>query len=264
MKNIEKTYTVKGKHIYTKLINPHYKANNKPLMIFLHEGLGCTAQWRDFPQKLSDATGLAAFTYDRYGYGLSETRTEEFDEKYMHEEAFTYLPELLGKADIDKKLILIGHSDGGTIALLFASKFTNMVCAVITEADHVVCENITTEGVKKIVSQYKNSRLKIFLETYHGDKTDKLFKGWSSFWLSEKAPKWHILDYLSLIQAPVLAIQGKNDNYGSFKQLALKLEKIGGNVHLFFIKDCGHIPHFEQKTIVFENILSFINKISTV
>ena len=179
----------------------------------------------------------------------------------MHTEAHIFLPELMEKLEIKDKVILIGHSDGGTIALLFAARFPEQTFAVISECDHVICDRITAEGIRNLVFEYEQGALKKMLAKYHGSKTDMLFYGWTGLWLSEEAPVWNILEELLLIRAPLLAIQGKDDQYGSVEQLVAKLRHAGGTVHVSFIPDCGHIPHVEKKEQVEELMTGFINSL---
>ena len=252
---------VKGNKVFFKIINGQYSNNNKPFLVFLHEGLGCSAQWKDIPALLSYAVKCPALMFDRPRYGESDFIDEPFDKNYMHIEAFEVLPDLLKQLKIEQKLILIGHSDGGTISLLYASKFPERVQAVITEADHVVCEEVTMKGVAEVVELFKNGNLKSFLEKYQKENTDKLFYGWSGFWLSEEAKDWNIISYLKDIKAPVLAIQGKDDQYGSEEQLVVKLRNVGGDVNVAYLDNCGHIPHHEQKEAVLQKMKSFIESI---
>ncbi|MFW5793484.1 MAG: alpha/beta fold hydrolase [Bacteroidota bacterium] len=250
--------SVFGKNIFYKTLNTKYRDGKKPFLVFLHEGLGCSEQWKDFPAILSEAVECPVLLYDRFRYGKSDFIDRPFDKNYMHDEAFVVLPELLSKLDIEEKLILIGHSDGGTISLLFASKFPEKTKALITEADHVICEEQTTNGVAGVVDIYKKGNLKNFLKKYQKENTDKLFYGWSGFWISEEAKDWDIISYLENIKAPLLAIQGKDDQYGSKEQLIVKIKNVGGDVNIAFLQNCGHIPHHEQKEIVFQKMKSFI------
>ncbi len=249
---------INSKDIYYELINKNFRRKNIPVLVFLHEGLGSTAQWRNFPEELSQKTNCAALVYDRYGYGKSQAINEYRTSAYMPDEAFIFLPELLKKIAINEKIILVGHSDGGTIALLFASQFQEKTLAVITEADHVICEKITLNGVRKVVKEYENGGLKKLLTKFHQEKTNNMFYSWSNYWLQEEQKNWHIKDYLTSITATVLAIQGKDDRYGSVKQLAVKLEHIKGQLEIIFISDCGHVPHFEAQNEVLNKMSSFI------
>ncbi|MBS4014727.1 MAG: alpha/beta hydrolase [Bacteroidetes bacterium] len=247
---------VSSGNVYYKIINP--QITDKPFLVFLHEGLGCSEQWKDFPQLISNSVGCPALLYDRLKYGKSDYSEAIVDSNYMHDEAFEILPKVLENLNIKGKIILIGHSDGGTISLLYASKNNDKVAAVITEADHVVCEEITTGGVRKVVGEYEKGWLKEMLTKYHKEKTEKLFRGWSGFWLSEDAEKWTIEPHLRNIKVPVLAIQGKEDRYGSEEQLIVKLMNITGDVNITFLENCGHIPHHELKENVLHKMIAFI------
>jgi len=252
------TVKINEKDIYYKFINTEFRSKNRPVLVFLHEGLGSTAQWRNFPELLSNITKCPALVYDRYGYGKSEAIEGIRTSAYMPDEAFVVLPQLLEKLKILEKVILIGHSDGGTIALLFASRFTEKVAAVITEADHVLSETITLNGVRKVVEEYKSGGLKKLLSKFHDKKTDAMFYAWSNYWLNEEQKNWHIKDELPAIIAPVLIIQGKDDRYGSVKQITVKLELIAGQTEVLFIPSCGHAPHFEAMDMVLYRMKEFI------
>ncbi|TVQ91264.1 MAG: alpha/beta hydrolase [Bacteroidetes bacterium] len=258
MNNSEGLVNVSGKQIYYKKVNPHFAAREKPVLVFLHEGLGCTDQWRDFPDALSKSLNYPAVTYDRVRYGKSDASDKPFDNNYLLDEAFEYLPVILKKLNITEKIILVGHSDGGTIALLFASKFPDRVLAIISEADHVISEDITRQGIENVVKEYEKGPLKKRLQKYHKEKTDSLVYGWSGFLLSEEGKRWSIVEHLKDIEAPVLAIQGRNDKFGSEKQLILKLQHIRSNVSIVFLDDCGHIPHFEKEKQVLHKMKCFI------
>jgi pimeloyl-ACP methyl ester carboxylesterase len=251
---------IQGRQIWFRLLNFAEDGRDKPLLVFLHEGLGCSDQWRDFPETISEVCGLPALLYDRYGYGRSEIKESPNTSWYMHNEALLFLPDLLEHLGIYRKVILVGHSDGGTIALLFAARFPEKTLAVITECDHVVCEEITVKGVRDVVHAYELGNLKPLLQSWHGDKTDTLFYGWTTLWLSEKGAAWSITDELPKIKAPLLAIQGTLDNYGSTEQLLLKLKLVAGSVQINLLDGCGHVPHHERAEEVALLITGFINR----
>ncbi len=247
-----------GREIYYELHNLNYRSLNKPFLIFLHEGLGSCAQWKDFPKSIGDAAECPYLMYDRYGYGKSEILQELRENDYMEIEGFYSLPDLLDKLQITEKVILIGHSDGGTVALMFASKFPEKVLGVITEADHVFCEEITFQGFRNTLKNFESGVLKRVLYKYHQEKTESMFHGWCDTWLSEGGKVWNVEKYLSNITAPLLAIQGKDDAYGSVEQLISKLKKVSGHVDIVYLSNCGHEPHFQANDIVKANILNFI------
>lgn len=261
MSSISNTIKIACKLLYYQLINTEYRNNTRPVLVFLHEGLGSVAQWKDFPALLSRETKCAALVYDRYGYGKSDPYEGIRTKNYMSDEAFIYLPELLEKLGIIENVLLVGHSDGGTIALLYASQFQKKTTAVITEADHVLSEEITIKGVRNIVVEYEKGGLKKLLSKFHNEKTDALFYSWCNYWLSKEQQKWNIVDSLPLITSPVLAIQGKDDCYGTVKQLTTKLESIKGQTEILFIPDCGHVPHFEAQNLVFQKMSFFLNNV---
>lgn len=252
------TIEICGKEIYYEIINPELRQAGSPLLVFLHEGLGSVVQWRDFPSSMGRKLRCPVLVYDRYGYGRSEKFSEPRTSHYLNKEAFEFLPELLEKLQINEKIILIGHSDGGSIALLYASKYSEKTLCLITEADHLFCEDITISGIKDAVIEYEKGNLKSGLRKFHGDRTDSIFYGWSNVWTAEENKDWNIENYLPFITCPVLAIQGKDDVYGSEKQLLSKKKHISGPVEIMFIENCGHVPHFEAANEVKSKIVSFI------
>ncbi len=251
--------TINNRQVFYRFIHEHFRDKNQPLLVFLHDGLGSSQQWKDFPVLLSQIIQCPALLYDRVGYGNSEPGNNLFYSLYMHDEAFDFLPELLEKLNITEKIILIGHSDGGSISLLFTARYPKKVIAVITEADHVFCEHITVEGVAGLVNDFESGNLRNKLYKHQGDKTDSLFYGWSNFWLSDEAKSWSIENHLKDIQSPVLAIQGQNDHFGTEQQLSLKLKNINSNVYIAFLENCGHVPHFEQKDHVLKAMAQFLS-----
>lgn len=259
MSNAVEDYTlISGRKIYYRLLNPQLLSGERPLLVFLHEGLGCSALWRDFPELLSRSLEMPALLYDRLRYGKSDAAEEPFHNRYMHVEAFEYLPVLLDNLNLKQPLILVGHSDGGTIALLFAARFPQRTLAVISEADHVVNEEVTRQGIAAVVKEFENGPLRKRLEKYHHEKTEALVRGWSGMLLSEEGLKWSIVDELRDIHAPVMVIQGRNDAFGSAEQIHAKLKNISGDVYVSFLNNCGHVPHHEQRDIVLQTMKQFI------
>jgi pimeloyl-ACP methyl ester carboxylesterase len=231
-------------------------------LVFLHEGLGSIEQWKQFPEQLSAKLNLPALLYDRYGYGNSEKFSEERNENYFLSEAKMFLPEILDKLNIHEKVILFGHSDGATLALLFASYFPERTLAVVAEAPHVFNEDISVEGVRLAKHLYvSDETFKQKLSKYHGDKTDSVFYGWADVWLSPSAKDWNIIPQLNNITAPVLIIQGVNDEYGSYKQLETIRKNLKGKYDELYIENCGHAPHLKFTDLVINKITNFISKI---
>ncbi len=258
---IEKDYflNILEKKIFVKeLIVDESK---KGTLVFLHEGLGCTAMWKDFPHKLAENTGLNAFIYDRIGYGKSDLAEEKRDNLYLHNEALKYLPRIIEQTGL-KDIILIGHSDGGSIALLYASKYP--VRGLITEAAHVFVEDITIAGIKDAVEIYKSTDLNEKLKKYHGEKTERVFKDWSEIWLSEPFMEWNIEDCLPGITSPLLVIQGNDDEYATIKQVDSIVNKTSCSAESAMINNCKHVPHFQSKDIILGIITEFVNKLTSI
>jgi pimeloyl-ACP methyl ester carboxylesterase len=242
---------INGQKIHYKLSkNP--QATDKPTLVFLHEALGSVAQWRDFPEILSEKLGLDVLLFDRLGHGLSDPMKSTRKTDYLHREAWETTPSVLQQLNIEKPA-LFGHSDGGTIALLYAARFPTF--AIITEAAHVIVEEKTVAGIRQALTQ--RAFLIDKLRNYHGDKAENLFRAWSDTWLNPSFLDWQIVDELSKINCPALVLQGDNDAYGSDKQIELILKNISGRVQIGLIPSCGHTPHREAMDSVLEKILNF-------
>lgn len=252
VRNIE----VRGHTLSYKIIR---KSIWSPVLVFLHEGLGCVEKWKDFPYKLCKATGLTGLVYDRYGYGGSDKLQEPRQPDFLHREAFEVLPELLEKLNFKKPLILIGHSDGGSIALLYASNHSERVKALILEAPHVKIEKVSEEGLKATIRAYQIGDLKERLQKYHGEKTDSMFYGWADIWTDERMREWNIESCLSSVTAPVLFLQGRLDEYGTEEQMWAISKNIRTPFEAEIIADCGHIPHQQAEEYVLKRMTQFIS-----
>ncbi|MBN2893454.1 MAG: alpha/beta hydrolase [Bacteroidales bacterium] len=250
---------INNKNIFYEILNQKYFTRNKPIIVFLHEGLGCSEQWKEFPQIISDKLKLPALLYDRYGHGKSEKLREERDIFYLHNETH-FLHTLLNNLKINNQLIIFGHSDGGTIALLYASFYPEKVMALITEAHHVFVEKVSQLGVKMAVEYYKNSDMHERMEKYHGENTESMFFAWANTWLAEGAEKYDILDEISKIDIPILTFQGENDQYGTYKQIQAVIDNCkNSKVEVHWLKECGHAPHKDQEDYVIEKIVNFVS-----
>jgi pimeloyl-ACP methyl ester carboxylesterase len=235
-----------------------------PVLIFLHEGLGCVTKWKDFPDKLCTATGLTGLVYDRYGYGDSEELREPRQPDFLQREAYDVLPELLEKLNINKPLILVGHSDGGSIALLYAARFPERVSALVLEAPHVKLEEVSAQGLKAAIRAYLHGDLKERLQKYHSEKTDSMFWGWADVWTDERTRDWNIESCLPYIKAPVLFLQGRLDEYGTEEQMWAISKKIKAPFEAEIIPDCGHTPHQQAEEFVLERMTGFISMVIKV
>jgi pimeloyl-ACP methyl ester carboxylesterase len=229
---------------------------DRPVLVFLHEGLGCTAMWRAFPGRLCAATGLAGLVYDRIGHGQSSASDGERTIHYLHEAALIELPAVLGQAIPDRKHILVGHSDGGSIALLYAAERPPGLCGVITEAAHVFIEAETIAGIEAAVRSYEAGKL-AGLSRYHGEKTDRLFWAWAHTWLAPWFQGWNIEHAVPAIQQPVLAVQGSADQYATAAQVEAIVAK-NANRRGMMIEGSGHTPHGDQPDVVLRAMQDFV------
>lgn len=228
-----------------------------PDLVFLHEGLGCIESWKDLPELLAMTLQCDAYIYDRIGYGKSSGFNNTPDYNYLHNEALTILPELIEQLQLERP-ILVGHSDGASIAIIFAGSHTDKLSAIVAQAPHVFVEPVTIEGINIASELFFKGTLKDSLYSLHGNKTDFLFHSWRDIWTSDGFKHWNIEKYLFPIKVPILAFQGQLDEYASVEQLKSINKNSSGVVRSFLIAGCGHSPHKQAKDRVFSEIISFI------
>ncbi len=251
--SVTSTLSADGIYIARRDIYP-----GRPTIVFLHDSLGCTVLWRDFPQRLADATQCNLLIYDRLGYGQSAPMsTHERPVNYMELEA-DRLNDLLVAEKIGDA-ILFGHSDGGTIALIAASKYPARIRAVICEAAHIFVEDITLAGIRAAMETYKTTDLAQRLAKYHGDKVDTLFKAWTGTWTRSDYRDWNIESLLPAITAPLLFIQGDADEYGSLDQVRRTVSQVTGHAEECIVPGVGHTPHKEATAATLNASAHFIN-----
>ena len=216
-----------------------------PTLIFLHEGLGSVRQWRDFPARVAAATGCGALVYDRYGYGQSEVLKEpRRTVRFMHDEALAALPELRSGLGLDE-VILVGHSDGASIALIHAGA-RHRVRGVVAMAPHVFIEPVCLSSIRQATESFESSDLAARLGRYHRDAR-KTFYGWADVWTEDNFERWDIREeYLRNIRCPVLAIQGYEDEYGTMAQLDEIARHVSVPCELLKLENCGHSPFRDQ------------------
>jgi pimeloyl-ACP methyl ester carboxylesterase len=249
------TITVQGSNLeYVRLPSSHPR-QSAPAMVFLHEGLGSVSMWRDFPQRVADATGCEAVVYSRRGYGRSDPITAPRTTRYMHDEALTVLPELLDKLGLDRP-ILFGHSDGASIALIHAGGSQRPLSAVIAMAPHVLVEDISITSIAQAKIAYETTDLGKRLGRYHAN-VDSAFWGWNDIWLHPDFRAWNIEEYLPSIAVPVLAIQGEDDEYGTMEQID-RIARQAKDVDLVKLADCRHSPHKDQPEAVIAAVGGFV------
>lgn len=228
-----------------------------PTMILLHEGLGSVAQWKKWPKSLHEKLRLNILVYDRNGYGKSSAAPIDYPLDYLRYEAQEIFPKILDHLNLESAH-LFGHSDGGSIALLAASYHPDRVKSVISEAAHVIIEEVSVAGIQESRKIY-DKKLKKPLSRYHADKTDWVFYHWADTWIKPEFFKWNMIEELQHIQCPVLAIQGKDDQYGSYEQLRVIEQYCKSK--LLFLNNCGHHPHFEQEDVVLSESFKFISNL---
>jgi pimeloyl-ACP methyl ester carboxylesterase len=226
-------------------------------VIFLHEGLGSVAMWRDWPQQLCAETGRAGVVYSRRGYGSSDAvadvrGTGRLAADYMHREAWDVLPELLAQLHIENP-VLLGHSDGGSIALLHASRHPVAACVVM--APHVVVEEVSVRSIEQARDAYAGS-IRERLKRYHAD-VDGAFWQWNDIWLSPRFRGFDIREDCRRISAPVLAMQGVDDVYGTMRQIE-EIAPTEGPFEMAKLVNCGHSPHRDQPELSRQRIAGFL------
>lgn len=232
-------------------------AASRSSMVFLHEGLGSVALWRDFPGKVARRLGALALVYSRFGYGRSDGLSGKRTPQFMHEEALDVLPRLLDQLGIENPL-LIGHSDGASIALIHAALSGRPVRGIVCMAPHVFVEPVCVESIARIRETYRTTDLRQRLARYHA-RVDDAFLGWADIWLEPAFLEWSIEDVLDRIAQPKLLIQGRDDEYGTLAQLDRIEARVQGPTHRLVLDHCGHSPHRDQEAVVVDAIVTFVN-----
>lgn len=232
-------------------------------LVFLHEGLGSVSMWRDFPGRLCEALGRAGFVYSRPGYGRSSPRPpgQSWGVDFMHREALEVLPRVFEAAGLSPDgpaPWLVGHSDGGSIALIHAARFPARVAGVVAIAPHILVEDICVDSIDQAVAQYRSTDWKSRLARHHEDP-DGVFSGWSGIWLDPAFRDWTIEDELGTIRCPVLAVQGLDDAYGTLEQVRGIARRVPGT-RILELAACGHSPHRDQADSLIAAVTSFIRK----
>jgi pimeloyl-ACP methyl ester carboxylesterase len=235
-----------------------------PTLIVMHEGLGCVAMWRDFPEKLFQATGCGVLVFSRQGYGASDACELPRHISFMHHEAQTVLPALINNLGI-RDHVLVGHSDGGSIALINAgSAAVEGLKGIVTLAAHVFVEDISVSSIATIKTVFETTDLRDKLARYHGDNTDCAFRGWNDVWLDPAFRDWNIEAHLSDIDVPVLALQGVDDEYGTPDQIDAIRHSIGLGAKTLMLDNCGHSPHKDQTEKTLQAIAGFVAKVAPI
>lgn len=232
-------------------------SDDAAVMVFLHEGLGSVALWKDFPDQLCAALGLRGLVYSRPAYGHSTPRAanEHWTPDFMHRQAREVLPALLAALGIQRPW-LFGHSDGGSIALLHAAMFPDAVRGAIVLAPHLFVEALSVTSIAEAKVAYEHQGLRERLSRYHAD-VDSAFYGWNDIWLSPSFRDWNIERELDAIRCPLLAIQGEDDEYGTLQQITSIRDRLPATA-LLALPACGHSPHRDQPQAVIDAVGRFI------
>jgi pimeloyl-ACP methyl ester carboxylesterase len=232
-----------------------------PTIVFLHEGLGSITQWKDFPAALCERVGCRGLVYNRRGYGGSDP-LDRLSPEFMHHEALDVLPGMLDALEIERP-VLFGHSDGGSIALIYAGSGRPAPAAMILEAAHVFVEDVTVRRIAELSAAYRSSDLRARLERHHGSNVDRLFDEWTRTWLSPEFRGWNIEQYLHRIDCPALVMQGRDDEYGTLRQVNAIAAAVTG-AETLVIDGCGHAPHIERRDEVLEAAAMFVQRLQVV
>jgi pimeloyl-ACP methyl ester carboxylesterase len=247
---------INGKRLEVQRHGP--SADQALTLVFLHEGLGCVEMWHDFPRELAAATGCGALVFSRLGYGGSDACTLPRPLRFMHHEGLHVLPELLKTAGI-QECVLVGHSDGGSIGIVYAGGTPALpLKGLITQAAHVFCEDLSVQSIRAARERYLQGDLRGKLEKYHGPNVDCAFWGWNDAWLHPDFMQWNLEEYLPGISVPLLAIQGEEDPYGTPAQVEAIVAKSGGETNALMLSDCGHAPHRDRPQTTLNAMRDFI------
>ena len=229
----------------------------QPIMVFLHEGLGSVSLWKDFPEQLCTHLGMRGLVYSRPGYGKSTPRStdEHWAPDFMHRQAYEVLPMLLAQLNVQNPW-LFGHSDGASIALLYAAKFPAALKGAIVVAPHLFVEDISIQSIRQAREAYLRHGLRERLARHHDD-VDSAFFGWNDIWLSEGFKDWNIEAVIPSIRCPLLALQGAQDEYGSLAQI-MRIRELLPAAEVITLANCGHSPHRDQAAELIAAVTTFI------
>lgn len=232
-----------------------------PLLVFLHEGLGSLARWRGWPRALCNAAGCRGLVFSREGYGRSTPRPHDraWPASYLHRQAQHALPQLLAALDVDsarEPVWLIGHSDGASIALIYAATFPAHTAAVVAIGPHIMVEDVSIASIEQARDDFRDTDLAEKMLRYHDDPVSA-FGGWCDAWLSPEFRQWSIEDMLRGVRCPVLAMQGDRDEYGTLAQID-GIARRAPDVQLRVLADCGHSPQRDAPERLTQSITDFV------
>ena len=252
------TYFVDGHSLEAARMEGRH--SNLPTIVMLHEGLGSVSHWRDFPSQIAEKTGASVFVYSRYGHGASDDLQQPRPVSYLHHEAQVVLPEILRQAQIHQP-VLLGHSDGASIAIIYAGTFPDSPAALILEAPHVFVEELSVSSIAQARQTYLHTDLPLRLKRHHAN-ADALFWGWNNIWLHPDFREWNIESFLDPIRCPVLVLQGAQDEYGTLKQVEAIRARIPSTASVI-LDNCKHSPHRDQPEATLAAIVRFLYAITS-
>lgn len=256
---MEKIIHLGSKEINTQWINTSALSGSKPVLVFLHEALGSIIQWKSFPSDLCKSLNLPGIVIERSGHGKSSYLTEDRDRFYLHHYSTETMDVLKEVLNPDQKYIIIGHSDGGSIGLIIASREPKNLLALITMAAHTFVEEETLAGITPAIIAFESGKL-AGLYRIHKFKTKTLFYGWANTWLSDAFRNWDIREEIQLFNTPVLAMQGTNDQYGTEEQVN-SIVSGHENRKGIMIPNCGHHPHLEKPGETIKTIAQWMREL---
>ncbi|MEQ8357209.1 MAG: alpha/beta hydrolase [Kiloniellaceae bacterium] len=246
-----------GLRLAARRLRPPGAAGAAPSLVFLHEALGSIGQWKGFPEDLAAASRRPALVYERQGHGRSSPLPLPRDSEYLRREAEVVLPAVLSASGVERP-VLIGHSDGATIALLYAAAFPERTAGCVALAPHVMIEDMTLDGIRAADQEPGAAEIRRRLARYHGNQTETLWRAWTETWLRPGFAGCEMRRDLARITAPCLVIQGADDAYGSERQVGLIMERVSGPADSLLLPACGHQPHLEQRTAVLAAVTAFL------
>jgi pimeloyl-ACP methyl ester carboxylesterase len=250
------TLVVQGRHLEVlRILAPQRKG---PELVFLHEGLGSVSHWRDFPARVAEATGCSITVYSRYGNGNSDVLEESRTVQYMHHEGLRVLPDLVSQLKIENP-ILVGHSDGGSIALIYAGAH-DRVRGLILLAPHVFVEDLSLQSIAHAKRTFQTTDLPQKLARHHRDAV-RTFWGWNDIWLHPDFRSWNIEQYLPKITCPILVMQGLQDQYGTMAQVEAIHRQAAGPVEVLPLPGCRHSPQRDKPQLTLETIKNFVRSL---
>lgn len=231
-----------------------------PTVVFLHEGLGSAALWRDLPDRVAQMTGCSVVQYSRHGYGGSTRKPHPWHQSYLHDEAVYWLPRVVDELGI-RRAVLVGHSDGGSISAIAAGTgAVPQLAGVVLLAPHVMAEPATLSGVRGAITAFQSARLRDHLRRYHGENTDDVFWGWALTWERLCAEGWDVRPMLENIRVPVLVVQGDDDEYGSAEQYRSIQARVPGGAEVVVLSQCRHLLYRDRPAEVTEAVAGFVTR----